>query len=185
MIKPIIITILIVHFLLGCATYRADSITLLQQNFDEGIAAYQIGNYKQAFNKWLPLAKRGHTASAFRIADMYDFAQGVSQDYAQAARWYLDAARRGHGESQCRIAGRYTDGLGISRDIIESYKWSWLCFQSEDASETAKYWADIYMRAIFSVGVLSYEEIKYVEELAKSWKPKPRLRLNTDVINRK
>ena len=86
---------------------------------------------------------------------MYDFAQGVNQDYKQSARLNLDAANRGHGEAQCRIANRYDDGLGIYKNQKASYKGNYICFHNKDSSQRDKYWADLKMRSISSVGVLS------------------------------
>jgi TPR repeat protein len=147
-----------------------------QVTFDAGLASYKNRNYRDAFVLWLSLAERGHAKAAFHIAEMYDFAQGVSQDYGQAASWYLEAAERGHGEAQCRIAGRYDDGLGVGLDYLAAYKWYWLCLRSGDASETANYWANIMLRTYLSVGVLSMRQIESAEWQAKVWRPKPDLR---------
>ncbi|MBC2705723.1 tetratricopeptide repeat protein [Desulfobacula sp.] len=143
--------------------------------FDAGLTSYENGNFRDAFVLWRSLAERGHAEAAFRIADMYDFAQGVSQDYGQAARWYLESAERGYGEAQFRIASRYDVGLGVGRDYLAAYKWYWLCLRSGDSSEKAKYLADIMLRTYLSVGVLSWEQIKYAERQAKAWRPKPDL----------
>lgn len=150
--------------------------TVYKSMFSFGVTSYNNRDYETALKLWLSLAEAGHPESAFRIADMYDFGQGVPQNYKQAARWYLAAADRGHGEAQCRIAGRYDDGLGVSRDIEEAYKWYWLCAHSEEPSERAKYHADISMRSMHSVGVLSMDQINNAEELAESWEPRPSLR---------
>lgn len=154
-----------------------------KKTFDEAVSAYDSNDYDQALGKWLPLAAKGHPESAFRIADMYDFALGVEQDYQQAAMWYLTAAQRGHGEAQCKIANRYSIGQGIQVSRKESYKWSWLCSRNKDASSASKNYANIYMRTAHSVGTLSSEEIRQIELQAKMWTPKPALSL-TSTINR-
>ena len=150
-----------------------------QKTYDEAVSAYNAEDYGQAFDKWLPLAAKSHPESAFRLADMYDFALGVEQDYQQAAMWYLAAAQRGHGEAQCKIANRYSIGQGIQSSKKESYKWSWLCSRNKDATSNSKYHADIYMRSAHSVGMLSSEEIQQIELQAKMWTPKPALSLST------
>ena len=154
---------------------RDPKLEKFRLKFNEALAAYENKAYERAFSYWLYLAENGHPESAFRIADMYDFAQGVPQDYKQAARWYLAAVMRGHGEAQCRIASRYDGGPGIPRNRSEAYRWSWLCAQNKGASESAKYYAGITLRTYFSVGVLSPEQIESLEEQAQRWEPVPSL----------
>jgi TPR repeat protein len=183
-IKTVYFSIFVVLFatmLMSCAveTQRADQkfSEKPEEVFRAGLASYDIQNYEVAFAKWLSLAKRGHAESAFRIAEMYDFAQGVPQNYKKAARWYLEAAERGHGEAQCNIASRYDGGPGIRRNKLKAYKWYWLCLHNKEASETAKYNADIHLNAYFAVGVLSMKQIKKAESQARAWQPKPSLHL--------
>jgi TPR repeat protein len=171
--------VLFTTMLISCAveTQRAD------QKFDEkpevvfraGLASYDIQDYGVAFDKWLSLAKRGHAESAFRIAEMYDFGEGVSQNYRKASRWYLEAAERGHGEAQWKTANRYSSG--VRYDPLKAYKWYWLCLHNKEASETAKIDAARNMEAIHAVGVLSMSQIKKAESQARAWKPKPSLHI--------
>jgi TPR repeat protein len=167
--------VLFTTMLMSCAveTQRADQKFAEKPEvvFRAGLASYDIQDYGVAFDKWLSLAKRGHAESAFRIAEMYDFGEGVSQNYRKASRWYLEAAERGHGEAQWKTANRY------GYDPLKAYKWYWLCLQNKEASETAKRYAYMEMNAIHAVGRLSMSQIKKVESQARAWKPKPSLHL--------
>ena len=42
--------------------------------------AYKKGNYKAAFNEWLPLAEKGSAAAQFNLAGMYAKGYGVLSD---------------------------------------------------------------------------------------------------------
>ncbi len=88
-----------------------------------------------------------------------------------------DRAEGGPGEAQCNIASRYDGGPGIRRNKLKAYKWYWLCLHNKEASETAKYNADIHLNAYLAVGVLSMKQIKYAESQAREWQPKPSLHL--------
>lgn len=155
------------------ASQKEQNLTEAQVVFNFGLAAYQDSDYENAFSKWLPLAKKGHAEAAFRIADMYDYAQGVQQDYQESAKWFLVAAERGHGEAQFRIAGRLDSGTGLTKNISQAYKWYWLCRDNESTSQRSRYWADLYMRTKFSVGLLSSSQINQIATEVKQWKPKP------------
>lgn len=114
-------------------------------------------------------AETGNAYAQFQIAERFDFADGVDKDYKKAAHWYLKSAMNNYGAAQCRIAGRYESGLGINKNSSEAYKWSWLCKKSHESSESAKRHADIYMRTMLSVGILTIDEIKSLEEGAQKW----------------
>jgi hypothetical protein len=40
-------------------------------NFEDGLAAYDAGNYRKAFQLWKPLAERGNAGVQANIAGMY------------------------------------------------------------------------------------------------------------------
>ena len=49
--------------------------------------AYKKGNYKAAFNEWLPLAEKGAAEAQFNLAVMHEDGEGVPQSYEEAAKW--------------------------------------------------------------------------------------------------
>ncbi len=64
--------------------------------FDEGIAAYDRGDYASAIREWRPLAEQGVAKAQFKLGLMYDNGRGVPQDYAEAVKWYRKAAEQGY-----------------------------------------------------------------------------------------
>ena len=52
--------------------------------FDEGVAAYQRGDYATALREWRPLANQGNAAAQSNLGRMYEAGKGVPQYYAQA-----------------------------------------------------------------------------------------------------
>ena len=64
--------------------------------FDEGLAAYERGDYATAFEEMLPIAEQGDAISQTFLGFMYNIGQGVPQDYVQAHMWYNLAAARGY-----------------------------------------------------------------------------------------
>ncbi len=176
-ISPRQILLIVVFLFSGCSITpdKETNLSETQMAFNFGLAAYEDGDFEGALTSWLPLAQSGNAESAFRIADMYDYAQSVQQDYKESAKWYLRAADRDHGEAQFRIAGRYDSGTGVSKDIANAYKWYFLCRDNVTTTTRSRYWADIYLRTYFSVGLLSSDKISRIEKDAKEWEPIPNL----------
>ena len=54
--------------------------------FDEGVAAYDRGDYATAFEEFRPLAEQGNDDAQFNLGVMYGNGQGVPQDYAEPGR---------------------------------------------------------------------------------------------------
>jgi TPR repeat protein len=54
---------------------------------------------------------------------MYEFGQGVSQDYAEAVKWYRLAAEQGIAFAQYNLGGMYRKGRGVPQDNAEAVKW--------------------------------------------------------------
>ncbi len=91
--------------------------------FDEGVAAYNRGDYATALHEWRPLAKQGDAAAQFNLGLMYETGQGVPQNYVQAVRWYRTAADQGYASAQSNLGLLYADGQGVTQDYAEAVRW--------------------------------------------------------------
>ena len=60
--------------------------------FDEGLAAYERGDYATALREWRPLAEQGNAKAQVNLGVMYETGQGVPQDYREAVAWYRGSA---------------------------------------------------------------------------------------------
>ena len=74
-------------------------------DFDDGLRAYDAGDYEEAMNQWLPLAEDGSAEAQFRIGQMFEQGQGVPPSLARAAMWYRLAAGQNHAEAQPALDG--------------------------------------------------------------------------------
>lgn len=68
--------------------------------WDEGLAAYDQGDYATALREFQPLAEKGHAESQFKLGVMYFNGRGVAQDFAKAMKWWRKAADQGHAEAR-------------------------------------------------------------------------------------
>ena len=91
--------------------------------FDEGVAAYNRGDYATALKEFRPLAEQGHAIAQFNLGYMYLKGQGVTQDYAEAVKWFRLAAEQGDADAQFNLGVMYNNGYGVTQDYAEAVKW--------------------------------------------------------------
>ena len=103
--KFITLTLALIAVLLGGPVFAED--------FQEGLDAANKGDFKTAYEKWEPLAKRGNGLAQFNLGLMYDKGEGVKRDYKKAAKWYKFSAKKGIASAQFNLAGLYSKGKGL------------------------------------------------------------------------
>jgi len=91
--------------------------------WDEGVAAYERGDYATALREFQVLAEQGHAKAQNKLGLMYDDGQGVPQDYVEAVKWYRKAAAQDHATAQFNLGFMYDDGQGVPQDYAEAVKW--------------------------------------------------------------
>jgi len=66
---------------------------------------------------------QGNPDAQSRLGDMYEYGDGVKQNYTEAAKWYRKAAEQGGGWSQFILAEHYEHGSGVTQNDSEALKW--------------------------------------------------------------
>jgi hypothetical protein len=92
-------------------------------DFDDGLAAYEEGDYAAALREWRPLAEAGDLDAQFYLGEMHLRGKGVERDFKKAAEWLDKAAQAGHPRSQGTLGGLYAAGLGVPQDFGMAYFW--------------------------------------------------------------
>jgi len=90
---------------------------------EEGLSAYQRGDYAGALNLWRPLADQGDETAEGLLGRMYDEGRGVPQDYEQAAVWYRRSAEQGFAPSQDALGRMYYLGHGVPQNYASAVVW--------------------------------------------------------------
>src|SRR3546814_20243949 len=90
--------------------------------FADGVKAYEAGDYKGAFDAWLPLAEGGDLAAMRNIGHLYRWGQGVDRDIDKAIAWYQRAADAGFARAQANLAAIYLQGDGVPVDYAAACK---------------------------------------------------------------
>ncbi len=90
---------------------------------EDGIAAYERGDYATALRLWRPLAEQGNAFLQYNLGLMYTKGQGVPRDHAEAIKWYRLAAEQGYAAAQSNLGLMYEKGRGVPQDYAEAAKW--------------------------------------------------------------
>ena len=111
-----------------------DAPTLIVTPFQDGIAAYQRGDYATAVELWRPLAEEGDASAQCGLGFMYAMGQGVRQDDTAALGWYRKAADQGNASAQTNLGVFCERGRGgLSKDDAAAANWYRKAAEQRDA----------------------------------------------------
>ena len=99
------------------------SVTTVSAGFEEGVVAYNQGDYATAMAEWRPLADKGVASAQYNIGLMYMNGQGVDKDIVTAVNWMRKAAEGGDRDAQLAVGLMYRKGQGIPQDDFEAVNW--------------------------------------------------------------
>jgi TPR repeat protein len=54
---------------------------------------------------------------------MYEYGQGVPQDYAEAVKWFRKAADQGYASALSNLGRMYTWRRGVPQDYVVAHMW--------------------------------------------------------------
>ena len=105
------------------AAIGLSAATFAVAGFEEGVEAYQRGDYPAALQQWRPLAEGGDAHAQCNLGILYTYGHGVPRDDAQAVKWYQLAAEQGNGMAQYNLGYMHRNGRGTPKDAREAAKW--------------------------------------------------------------
>jgi hypothetical protein len=97
--------------------------TAWAQSFQDGVDAYDEGDYEAALEIFQSFAEEGNDAARFYLGFMYNDGLGVAEDDAEAVLWYRAAAEQGVARAQTNLAVMYSRGEGVTQDYITAHMW--------------------------------------------------------------
>jgi TPR repeat protein len=135
---------------------------IILSDFNDGLDAYNQGDYDIAFEEWLPYAEQGDADAQYNLALVYDFGY---KDYDQAFKWYRRSALQGNEDAQYNLALMYENGKGVLKDYKEAVKW----YRKAANQGYAK--AQVNLGLMYSKGygveVNKYEAVKWYKKSAE------------------
>jgi TPR repeat protein len=90
---------------------------------DDGLAAYDSGDYLAAYRELRPLADAGDPAAQHALARMFFAGQGMPRDAVAAMGWERKAADLGETAAQLDLATRYENGIDVPTDMEQAARW--------------------------------------------------------------
>ena len=116
--KPLVIGgLLLSAQILGGASVRAGP-------WEDGMAAYNRGDYAPAIRLFRPLAQAGNAKAQHLLGVMYHRGQGVARNTVRAMAWFSVAARHGDREAQASVQevskSMTPDEISQARDMAQA-----------------------------------------------------------------
>jgi TPR repeat protein len=138
---------------------------------DDATEAYTRGDFDVAAKLLILYAEQGSAYEQAILGMMYDYGQGVPQDYAQAAKWYRAAAEQGYAHAQYLLGDMHTRGEGVSPDYVQAHKWLSLSASRYPLSEEKSRAKAERLRDTIA-SEMTAAQIAKAQLLAGEWKPK-------------
>ncbi len=82
--------------------------------FEDGLDAYNVGDYVTAWWLWRPLAEQGNAHAEHALGVKYRDGLGVPRDYVQAHKWFNLAASRSPPDEDRDLAVQGRDAVAAS-----------------------------------------------------------------------
>lgn len=137
--------------------------------FAEAVALYSRKDYVAAARIIVPLAVAGDPRAQGMLGMMYEYGQGVPQDFALAVEWYTCAANQGEATAQYLLGLMYDLGRGVRIDVVQAQKWLILA-----ASRAGRRERDAYARVRDAMASkMSLAQVYEAQTLARDWVPLP------------
>lgn len=92
-------------------------------NLNDGLDAYEKGDYKTAIEHWELLANNGSANAQFYIGKMYEKGVHFAQNDYWAFQWISKAAELGLPDAEYTIGYIYRNGTGVVKDTKQTVKW--------------------------------------------------------------
>ena len=116
-----------------CLAGVAFATTPAFADFQDGVNAFENGDFAAALGEWQPLAEQGNSDAQYNLGLMYENGDGVARDDTEALKWYRLSADLGDAKAQYKLGLMYNNGKGVPQDYKEAVKWYTLSVEQGDA----------------------------------------------------
>ena len=93
-----------------------------QEEFEKGMAAFAVKDYKTAMTRFESAAGQGHDEAQYYLGLCCAKGFGVKKDMDKAFKWYSQAAEKGNAKAMLDLAvSCYMEGKGVKKDVKKAY----------------------------------------------------------------
>ncbi|RUM51987.1 MAG: hypothetical protein DSY87_07925, partial [Methylococcus sp.] len=68
-------------------------------------------------------AEQGNSVAQSNLGIIYQWGQGVPEDYKKSVHWYSKAAEQGNADAQSNLGVMYHTGKGVLQDHTKAFEW--------------------------------------------------------------
>jgi hypothetical protein len=113
---------------------------LCAQSVEEGVEAWQQGNYAEALATWQPLAQAGDADAQYNLGQAYRIGRGAKANAAESRKWFELAAKQGQVDAQAAL------GLMLMQadDQTDALHWLKLAAEQNEPRAMLVYGAALY-----------------------------------------
>lgn len=104
----------------ACAT---NVVAEKASRFDQGVAAYDAGDFPGAYRIWEQLAREDDLAAMRNTAQMLRQGKGVAKDTKKAFNLYMNAAEKGLVTAMANVGDMYLTGEGTAKNPEAAAAW--------------------------------------------------------------
>ena len=91
------------------------------QTYDDGMRAYNTGDFAKALEIWGPVAENGDAVAQYSLGKLLENGgAGVPRDAAAAVKWYQRSASQGISAAQNNLGLMYAQGRGVPEDVARA-----------------------------------------------------------------
>jgi cell division protein FtsN len=128
------------RYWIAAMTLAAVSAPLSAQSVEEGVEAWQQGDYAEAVATWQPLAEGGDADAQYNLAQAYRIGRGTQQNATESRKWFELAAKQGQVDAQTAL------GLLLiqTADRAEALQWLKLAAEQNEPRALLVYGAALY-----------------------------------------
>ena len=114
---------------------------MASEQFEQGLSAYEQGQYTLAFQLIKHSAEQGKTSAQHLLGAMYRRGIGVDSNEYEGFYWCKRAAEEGLLEAQFQLGLMYLEGEGVTEDEGKAMEWLWAAADRgyPQASEVLQY----------------------------------------------
>ncbi len=93
------------------------------QSYDDGMVAYETGDFAKALEIWGPVAENGDAVAQDSLGKLLENGgAGVPRDLVAAAKWYQRSASQDISAAQNNLGLMYAQGRGVPQDVARAAK---------------------------------------------------------------
>lgn len=104
----------------ACAT---NIVAEKASRFDQGVAAYDAGDYPTAYRIWDGLARENDLAAMRNVAQLLRQGKGVEKDVKRSFKLYQEAAEKGLVTAMANVGDMYMAGDGVDKNVEAAAAW--------------------------------------------------------------